>query len=101
MQSGRNCTIATVAASAALVALLVLPLLTRASDGQQLSDEDERRNAMKQDLMEKERATRMKMKIESLDVEGSEIFWHQSYDKAITQAKLTGKPIFLEFRCVP
>ena len=30
-----------------------------------------------------------------------EIVWYRSYDKAFAQAKLTGKPIFLEFRCIP
>ncbi len=30
-----------------------------------------------------------------------EIVWIDNYSEAITQAKLTGKPVFLEFRCVP
>lgn len=29
------------------------------------------------------------------------IFWINNYARAIAQAKSTGKPIFLEFRCVP
>ena len=31
----------------------------------------------------------------------AELFWHQSYDAAMEEAKRTGKPIFLEFRCAP
>lgn len=34
-------------------------------------------------------------------INNSAIIWVQSYSEAIAQAKLTGKPIFLEFRCVP
>ena len=30
-----------------------------------------------------------------------EIFWHDNYAEAIAEAKATGKPLFLEFRCVP
>jgi hypothetical protein len=30
-----------------------------------------------------------------------EINWHDSYAEAIAEAKTTGKPLFLEFRCVP
>ena len=30
-----------------------------------------------------------------------EIVWYRTYNEAIAQAKLTGKPILLEFRCVP
>ena len=29
------------------------------------------------------------------------IVWHESYSEAIAEAKATGKPLFLEFRCVP
>ncbi len=29
------------------------------------------------------------------------IFFHDDYDKAIQEAKLTKKPVFLEFRCAP
>lgn len=29
------------------------------------------------------------------------IFFHESYNDAISEAKLTKKPIFLEFRCAP
>lgn len=29
------------------------------------------------------------------------IFFHDDYNKAIQEAKLTKKPIFLEFRCAP
>ncbi|MEM7603190.1 MAG: hypothetical protein AAF357_17490 [Verrucomicrobiota bacterium] len=28
-------------------------------------------------------------------------FWHFSYHEALKEAKATGKPIFLEFRCAP
>lgn len=31
----------------------------------------------------------------------TDIFWHTTYESAIAKAKETGKPIFLEFRCVP
>ena len=31
----------------------------------------------------------------------AELFWHQSYEAAMEEAKRTGKPIFLEFRCAP
>lgn len=30
-----------------------------------------------------------------------EIVWYANYQAAIREAKITGKPIFLEFRCVP
>jgi hypothetical protein len=30
-----------------------------------------------------------------------ELFWHNNYADAIEEAKLTKKPIFLEFRCAP
>jgi hypothetical protein len=33
--------------------------------------------------------------------EPAEIYFHDDYNKAIRQAKLTRKPIFLEFRCAP
>lgn len=29
------------------------------------------------------------------------VIWIESYDEAIAEARLTGKPIFLEFRCAP
>ena len=29
------------------------------------------------------------------------VTWIQSYDEAIAEARRTGKPIFLEFRCAP
>jgi hypothetical protein len=29
------------------------------------------------------------------------ILFHDDYNRAIREAKLTGKPIFLEFRCAP
>lgn len=29
------------------------------------------------------------------------VIWIESYDEALAEAKLTGKPIFLEFRCAP
>lgn len=29
------------------------------------------------------------------------VTWIQSYDEAIEEARRTGKPIFLEFRCAP
>ena len=31
----------------------------------------------------------------------TELFWHPSYEAAAEEAKRTGKPIFLEFRCAP
>lgn len=30
-----------------------------------------------------------------------DIFWHNNYDPALSEAKRTGKPIFIAFRCVP
>ena len=36
----------------------------------------------------------------SLRAQG-EIFWHESYQDALAEAKATGKPIFLEYRCEP
>lgn len=30
-----------------------------------------------------------------------EIYWINNYRAAIAEAKATGKPLFLEFRCVP
>ena len=35
----------------------------------------------------------------SLPLQGDEISWFDNYDEAIREAKRTGKPIFLEFRC--
>lgn len=29
------------------------------------------------------------------------VVWIESYDEALAEARLTGKPIFLEFRCAP
>lgn len=29
------------------------------------------------------------------------IFFHEDYNKAVQEAKLTKKPLFLEFRCAP
>lgn len=33
--------------------------------------------------------------------EPDEIYFHDDYNKALREAKLTQKPIFLEFRCAP
>ena len=30
-----------------------------------------------------------------------EVVWIESYEQAVAEAKRTGKPIFLTFRCVP
>ncbi len=35
----------------------------------------------------------------SLSAQGDDISWYDKYDDAIREAKRTGKPIFLEFRC--
>ena len=35
----------------------------------------------------------------ALPAQGDDISWHDNYDEAIREAKRTGKPIFLEFRC--
>ncbi len=32
-------------------------------------------------------------------VRGDDISWYHNYGEAIREAKRTGKPIFLEFRC--
>ncbi len=37
----------------------------------------------------------------ALEAAATDIFWHSTYDSAMSEAKATGKPIFLEFRCVP
>ena len=29
------------------------------------------------------------------------VIWIESYDEVLAEARLTGKPIFLEFRCAP
>jgi hypothetical protein len=36
-----------------------------------------------------------------LAAQGDEIFWFNNYDDALQEAKRTGKPIFLEYRCEP
>jgi hypothetical protein len=36
-----------------------------------------------------------------LRAQDDEIFWYGNYDDAIQEAKRTGKPIFLEYRCEP
>jgi hypothetical protein len=35
------------------------------------------------------------------DSRAEEVLWFDSYDEAVDEAKRTGKPIFLEFRCEP
>ena len=35
------------------------------------------------------------------EAEDGLIGWFENYDEAIAEAKKTGKPIFLEFRCSP
>lgn len=39
--------------------------------------------------------------VDAQEPEAEEIFFHDDYNKAIHEAKLTKKPIFLEFRCAP
>ncbi len=34
-----------------------------------------------------------------LPAQGDDISWYDNYNEAIREAKRTGKPIFLEFRC--
>ena len=34
-----------------------------------------------------------------LSAQSDDISWYDNYDEAIREAKRTGKPIFLEFRC--
>ena len=34
-----------------------------------------------------------------LAAQDDRIFWHGKYEDALREAKETGKPIFLEFRC--
>ena len=31
----------------------------------------------------------------------TDIFWHNNYGPALSEAKSTGKPILMAFRCVP
>lgn len=33
--------------------------------------------------------------------EDAQLHWHHSYDEALAEAKETGKPLFVEFRCAP
>lgn len=35
------------------------------------------------------------------DVEDNTLFWHTKLDDAKAEARETGKPLFLEFRCAP
>ncbi len=37
----------------------------------------------------------------SLFAQEDDIRWHDNYASALREAKQTGKPIFLEFRCEP
>ena len=30
-----------------------------------------------------------------------ELYWHSNYEDALEEARKTGKPIFLEYRCSP
>ena len=34
-----------------------------------------------------------------VSAQGDDISWYDNYNEAIREAKRTGKPIFLEFRC--
>jgi hypothetical protein len=36
-----------------------------------------------------------------LPAQDDEIYWFNNYSDAIEEAKRTGKPIFLEYRCEP
>lgn len=46
------------------------------------------------------RSSQAKAEVKS-DVEKDKLVWLDNYDAAIAEAKRTGKPIFLEFRCAP
>lgn len=37
----------------------------------------------------------------TLLAQSQELFWHQNYEDALEEARSTGKPIFLEYRCSP
>jgi hypothetical protein len=37
----------------------------------------------------------------ALAAQTDEIYWFDNYKEALQEARKTGKPIFLEFRCVP
>lgn len=37
----------------------------------------------------------------SLSAQSGDLFWHQNYQDALQEARQTGKPIFLEYRCSP
>ena len=37
----------------------------------------------------------------ALAVDDDTLTWHTNLNDAIAEAKLTGRPIFLEFRCAP
>ena len=37
----------------------------------------------------------------ALHAQAQELFWHQNYQDALEEARRTGKPIFLEYRCSP
>jgi hypothetical protein len=36
-----------------------------------------------------------------LFAEDDDLFWHNNYKEALAEARKTGKPIFLEYRCEP
>lgn len=37
--------------------------------------------------------------IASAQTQQKEIYWYGDYNKALSEAKQTGKPLFIEFRC--
>ncbi len=37
----------------------------------------------------------------SLSAQSGDLFWHENYQDALVEARETGKPIFLEYRCSP
>ena len=39
--------------------------------------------------------------IAPLSAQQGELYWHNNYEDALAEAKQTGKPIFLEYRCSP
>jgi hypothetical protein len=39
--------------------------------------------------------------VSPLAAQDDEIYWFNNYDEALQEAKRTGKPIFLEYRCEP
>lgn len=45
--------------------------------------------------------TLLGLAIHSVSAHAAGLQWHTNYTDALAEAERTGKPLFLEFRCVP